>query len=156
MENLEIVRAMPAEAGELRRISHAAKAHWGYSAAALEEWRENLMVTPAFIAANEVFKAIAGEKTIGFHALRQADGRWSLEHLWVLPDWIGDGAGAALFRHAVARAAELGITRLIIESDPNAEEFYLHMGARRVGTLHTEMEGKSRELPLLEIPIAPA
>ncbi|MBA3961761.1 MAG: GNAT family N-acetyltransferase [Chthoniobacterales bacterium] len=156
MESLEIVRAIPADAAELSLVSRAAKAHWGYSAAALEEWGENLLVTSKFIAGNEVFKAIAGAQTVGFYALHRVKRVWRLEHLWVFPDWIGHGAGAALFRHAVARAAELGVTRLTIESDPNAEGFYLHMGARRVGTLHTQMEGKARELPLLEIPIAPA
>src|SRR5262249_34932808 len=61
------------------------------------------------------------------------DGEWWLEHLWLVVERIGHGFGRELFHHAVAVAAELGITRLRIEAEPNAKAFYLHMGARRDG-----------------------
>jgi GNAT superfamily N-acetyltransferase len=51
-----------------------------------------------------------------------------LEHLWVLPDWMGQGIGRALFRHAAERAAARGALSLTIEADPNAEPFYLPHG----------------------------
>jgi hypothetical protein len=43
----------------------------------------------------------------------------------------------------------LGYTTLTIVADPNAEEFYTRMGARRVGVVATVTEGKARELPVL-------
>jgi len=36
-----------------------------------------------------------------------------------------------------------------IESDPNAEGFYLRMGARRIGIKAAEVDGVQRELPVL-------
>ena len=36
-----------------------------------------------------------------------------------------------------------------MESDPNAVGFYERMGARRVRAIVTELEGRSRELPIL-------
>jgi hypothetical protein len=41
-----------------------------------------------------------------------------------------------------------------IEADPNAEGFYLRMGARRVGESVYEIEGRKRKLPLLSVEIA--
>jgi hypothetical protein len=38
-----------------------------------------------------------------------------------------------LWEHAVASALERGFQTLSLESDPNAEPFYLHMGAERIG-----------------------
>ncbi|MCB9089707.1 MAG: GNAT family N-acetyltransferase [Calditrichae bacterium] len=48
---------------------------------------------------------------------------------------MGQGAGARLFRHAVAALASHGIKHLKIVSDPHAEGFYQKMGARRVGAV---------------------
>jgi hypothetical protein len=36
-----------------------------------------------------------------------------------------------------------------IEADPNAEGFYRRMGARRVGEISYELDGRKRVLPLL-------
>jgi hypothetical protein len=40
---------------------------------------------------------------------------------------------------------------LKIEADPNAEAFYLHMGARKTGEHRGEVDGMPRNLPVLEI-----
>ena len=52
-----------------------------------------------------------------------------LEDLWIDPDWIAKGIGAALFRHTAAHAQELGARRLEWEAEPNAIGFYERMGA---------------------------
>jgi hypothetical protein len=62
---------------------------------------------------------------------------------------MGQGIGRSLFLHAVDRAKHLGFKKLEIESDPNAEGFYLRMGARRVGLNASEVAGHRRELPVL-------
>jgi predicted N-acetyltransferase YhbS len=62
---------------------------------------------------------------------------------------MGRGIGRALFLHAVNKARELGARTLYIESDPNAEGFYLRMGANRVGVVSGKVAGLFRELPLL-------
>ena len=75
---------------------------------------------------------------------------WRLEHLWVLPEQMGRGFGRRFFAHAAAFAAERGALSLTIEADPNAEPFYQRMGALRVGTRESQIDGSTRLLPLLK------
>jgi GNAT superfamily N-acetyltransferase len=151
---LEIVRAKPSDASTLSAIARVAKAHWGYPARWLDEWRELLTITPEFIAANETFAAVSEGRIVGFHALHEADGTLRLEHLWVLPEQMQKGIGRSLFQHAAGRAAALGAPSLTIEADPNAEPFYRHMGAERIGAVRSKVEGRPRELPLLRFALA--
>lgn len=115
----------------------------------LEQWREVLTVTPQFVAGNETYLALEADEVVGFHALVAIAGGMRLEHLWLLPRAMGRGFGRLLFTDAADRAAVLGATRLTIEADPNAEPFYLHLGAVRTGTMVGEIEGFRRELPVL-------
>jgi hypothetical protein len=55
---------------------------------------------------------------------------------------------------AVDRARALGISRLLIDADPNADGFYARMGARRVGTVASGSIA-GRELPRLELVVVP-
>jgi hypothetical protein len=52
------------------------------------------------------------------------------------------------------KAARRGASAVAIESDPNAEGFYLRMGARRIGENVYEIEGRKRKLPLLTVEIS--
>ena len=145
---MEIVRANPEIAPLLTEIAFAAKRHWGYPERWIQSWREILTVTPALVAANPTFAAVEHDDVIGFYSLTR-EPRPDLTHMWVLPRALGRGFGRGLFQHAVEHARALGFSAFEIEADPNAEGFYLHMGAKRVGTSITEVEGKRRELPLL-------
>ena len=73
-----------------------------------------------------------------------------LDHLWILPEAMGRGIGRTLFRHALTQARRLGCRAVQIEADPNAEGFYVRMGARRTGVTLSTIEKQSRELPLLQ------
>jgi GNAT superfamily N-acetyltransferase len=143
--------ARPEEAPLLSAIAHAAKRHWGYPEAWIAAWREALTVTPAFVARHPVFVAEDGSAVRGFHALVPAGERWTLEHLWVRPEWIGEGLGRRLFEHAAATARSAGAAALEIEADPHAEPFYLHMGALRVGEARADVAGQPRVLPRLRL-----
>ena len=68
---------------------------------------------------------------------------------------IGRRVGATLLADAVDRARALGVSRLVIDADPNAAGFYVRMGARRVGSVASgSIVG--RELPRFELVIDPA
>ncbi len=146
---MKIVRADPASASALSALARAAKAHWGYPASWLEQWRDQLTITPEFVAAEETYAAEVEGQIVGFHALLATEQSMRLEHLWVLPRWMGQGIGRRLFEHAAACAAARGATCLTIESDPHAEPFYLRMGAVRVATIPSAIDGVARELPVL-------
>jgi GNAT superfamily N-acetyltransferase len=147
----EIRRAGPRDAESLSRIAFAAKGHWGYPERWMERWREGLTITQEFFRESEVYAAVVEGEPAGFYALVGEGPKIELEHLWVLPERMGTGLGRALFDHAVGRAAALGAEVLGIEADPNAEGFYRHMGATRIGEIVYELDGRKRVLPLLAV-----
>lgn len=144
---IDIRRAERADAEALTSLAHAAKRHWGYPDDLIELWKPDLTVTVEFIQALRVYCAVAGAEIRGFYALSQDGAGFELEHMWVDPRHMGAGIGARLFRHAVSMVRSMGGSSLEIASDPNAEGFYLRMGARRIGTVASKPQG--RELPLL-------
>jgi len=146
---MQIVRARPEDATRLTEIAFAAKRHWKYPEAWIESWREVLTIKPEFIHTDETYLAMIDDRQVGFYAFEYTRGKLELSQMWVLPEAMGRGVGRALFRHAVKRARALGFHALEIESDPNAEGFYLRMGARRVGSNFREVEKVRRELPVL-------
>jgi GNAT superfamily N-acetyltransferase len=146
---MQIVRAHPEDAAALTEIAFAAKRHWGYPERWIQEWRDVLTLRPEFIAANTACYAVEDVYPVGFYVLTAEKDGLHLDHLWILPTAMGHGIGRALFEHAVQRAKGLEFTEIKIEADPNAEGFYRRMGAQRVGTNVTEIEGKRRDLPLL-------
>ena len=148
---MQIIRVKPSDAATLSAIAWAAKASWNYPSEWMEQWREQLTIAPNFIAENETFAAIIKQQTVAFYALLQRADVLRLEHLWVLPGWMGQGIGRDLLRHAAERAAARGALSLTIEADPNAEPFYRRMGAVRTGVVATEIDGRRRNLPILTL-----
>ena len=152
---MQIVRARPGDAARLTDIAFAAKRQWDYPESWIESWRDALTVRPEFIAGHETYAAVLDARPVGFYALGRGGDRMELLHLWVLPEAMGRGVGRSLFGHALERARKAGCRVLEIESDPNAEGFYQHMGAHRVGARVKELEGQRRELPILIFEIGP-
>ena len=150
---MQIVRAKPEDAAALTEIAFAAKRHWGYPERWIQSWRDILTMRPEFVAANVAYVAIEDDRAVGFYLLTTESDGLHLDHLWVMPHAMSRGVGRALFEHAVAQARGLGFPEIHIEADPNAEGFYVHMGAKRVGTSVSEIEGERRELPLLLYPL---
>jgi GNAT superfamily N-acetyltransferase len=148
---LSLARA--GDAPLLTRIIRAGKAHWGYAADWLKAVEDELTISPEQIAAWYVRTATVQGNVVGFFALACRDGEWWLEHLWLVVEHIGQGLGRELFQQAMAAAATLGATCVRIEADPNAEGFYLHMGARRHGERVSAATG--RALPHLVYTLTP-
>ena len=144
-----ITRAVPADAADLTGIAHAAKRHWGYPEEWIVRWMTALTVTPEFITAQPTVVARVEQRPVGFAALTGLGRQLRLEHLWVLPGFMGRGIGRALF-HEIARLGhDARWSSLQIVSDPHAEGFYLRLGARRIGEAISDPEGHGRTLPVL-------
>lgn len=140
---------MAGEAGALTALAFAAKAHWGYPAETMEAWRDDLRITPEMLARPHGI-ACADGRVAGFYTLVPAPGDWELDNLWVDPRCMAQGIGRALVRHALAAARAGGAARIRIDSDPNAEPFYLACGAVRHGTVAAPIPGDpSRVRPQL-------
>ena len=111
-------------------------------------------MTPEFIRDNDVYAAISDGEPFAFYALTGTGRKVELEHLWVSPAWIGSGVGRLMFEHAMDEAASRGASAVEIEADPNAEGFYLRMGARRTGENVYEIDGQRRVLPLMAVELS--
>jgi GNAT superfamily N-acetyltransferase len=148
---VEIRRASPEDAEALTGIAFAAKRYWGYPERWIEHWGKSLTISPRFVGNNEVYAAFSDGESFAFYALTGTGRELELEHLWVSPAWIGTGVGRLLFEHTMGKAASRGAACVKIEADPNAEGFYLRMGARRVGENVYEIEGQKRVLPLMAV-----
>ena len=147
------VALRPARAEDAPALSELAvrsKGHWGYDAAFLKRARAELTVRPEDVAHYVIRVAEERGRLLGFSAVDIDGAPAELLALWVDPVAIGTGVGRALLQDALGTAAERGAGGLLVESDPNAEGFYLHHGARRLGERRSTTT--KRLLPLLWVP----
>jgi len=147
--HITIQEATPDQADLLTQIAHEAKRHWHYPETWIALWRTTLTITPDFIESNKAYVAVVDGEVSGFYILIDSGEKAILDHMWLKPSYIGRGVGRELFAHAVETAISLGASSIEIEADPNAEGFYLRMGARKIGENQYEIEGSPRVLPLL-------
>lgn len=129
-----IRRAAAGEAAALSALALRSKAHWGYDEQFLESVRPLLTFTEADLAGSPVYVLTVDGEALGVYRLSGAPPEGELDDLWLDPSLIGLGYGRRLFAHALRTAQELGFESLLIEGDPNAEGFYIAMGASRIGT----------------------
>jgi GNAT superfamily N-acetyltransferase len=146
-----IHRVTGSQAGELSRIAFAAKAHWDYPERWMDLWRPQLTFSADYFEQNESWAAMDGTEPVAFYTLQENNGKAWLENLWVLPEYMGKGVGAALFRHAADLARQRGYKKLQLEADPNATGFYIKMGMQPIGERRYELEGQWRILPIMEL-----
>ncbi|HAJ93340.1 MAG TPA: N-acetyltransferase [Synergistaceae bacterium] len=151
------VRIRPAEPEEAELLSDVAwrsKSYWEYPADMMSCFRDFLTITGDFIEKNPTYLAENEEtgEIIGFYSIELLDdSKWWIRHLWVMPEHIGTGVGGELFLHACEMAETVGAEELKIITDPNVEEFYLHMGAEKVGEQMHKTGDEERKLPVLLI-----
>jgi GNAT superfamily N-acetyltransferase len=163
---LRIRRARPDEAAVLAPLltdlCRRSKAHWGYDPALLGRWADDLAITPDDIDRDAVLLAELGDthdpgpgRIAGFARVSRGTGSHvdhpapaKLNDLWVEPGDMGSGVGRALFEASCEVARTLPADQLLIVADPNAEGFYLRMGARRIGEEASEVVD-GRRLPIL-------
>ncbi|HSD79168.1 MAG TPA: GNAT family N-acetyltransferase [Solirubrobacteraceae bacterium] len=149
------LRLRPARAGEAAALSALAlrsKGHWGYDAAFLELCRPELTLAEEDLGRLTTVVAERDGRVVGFAGLALDGSRAELDLLFVEPEAIGTGAGAALLRAAREAARSRGADELVVVSDPNAEGFYRAHGGERVG--ERPGVGSERVLPVLRLPIA--
>lgn len=135
------------ELGALTELAMRSKAHWGYDDAFMAACRDELTMRESFVDRIDVAELDDGT-VVGMVRLEDQ----TLEDLFVEPAAIGTGVGQALIRHVVRRAAAEGMRRLHIDADPNAEGFYLAVGAVRVGETPSQSI-PGRTLPQLELSV---
>jgi GNAT superfamily N-acetyltransferase len=132
----QIRKAKPGEAELLSQLALESKAHWGYPSDFIEACIDELRVTAENLALDKFTYMVyeSGIEILGFYAIEYLmDHNAALEALFVKPKEIGNGIGRSLMTHAIQLARSKGFTSLLIQSDPNAENFYLAAGAVLIG-----------------------
>ena len=149
---ITIRRAVPGECAVLSDLALRSKAHWGYDDGFLFACRAELTLDPADVKRLRVTVAEESGTIVGFYALGGGPPEGELSFFFVEPRRIGAGIGRLLWQDCLATAAQIGLSRIRIESDPFAEGFYTGMGATRVGDVQSQSI-PDRRLPLLSFDI---
>jgi GNAT superfamily N-acetyltransferase len=150
-DSLSFRAAVPADAPALSRIAIAAKRHWGYPDEWIGLWHRELTISPEEIQRNYFCVAQLGGQSAGFVSVSSAGSDAEMEHLWVLPEFIGAGIGRRLLKQALDWCSSHGMASLKVVADPNALGFYLAEGGKSIG--RQASVPAPRELPVVQFSI---
>lgn len=134
----------------LTSITKKSKAYWGYSAEQIQKWDKNLTISQDYIRDYNVFKLVDNELILGYYSYVFKDEKViELDNLFILPEYIGKGFGKYLVLDFLNQIKEEKIERIILDSEPNAENFYVKMGFIKIGEFETSIKG--RFMPIMEM-----
>jgi len=149
---MEIIKAGIADSEILTAITKKSKAYWGFSEDVLKEWEHLLTITKGYIGKNEVYKLVQNDQIIGYYSYFSTDENTiKLDNIFILPDFIGKGFGKILMNDFLKNIKQLGINRVTLDAEPNAEKFYKTFGFETIGQLESSI--KDRYLPIMELQI---
>ena len=150
MEGANIKRALPSDHCILTEITVDGKAFWGYSKQQLSAWENDLTITEKYLLENETYKLILNGEIIGYYSfLKLTENHLKLDYLFLFQNFIGKGFGQLLLNDFLERAKRMNIIDIILEADPNAENFYKKFGF--VTYDQRESSIKERFLPLMKL-----
>ncbi|HEY1194463.1 GNAT family N-acetyltransferase [Flavobacterium sp.] len=134
----------------LTEITKKSKAYWGYSEEQLEKWSNNLTITEDYIEKNPVFNLVEENQIVGYYSyLKKEDNQVKLDNLFILPEYIGKGFGSFLMDDFLERMRNEKYKKIILDSEPNAEQFYQKIGFVKIGEFETSI--KNRFMPIMEM-----
>lgn len=132
----------------LSEIAKASKNFWNYPEEWMKFWEEDLMITEKYIKENEAYHfENEDKKVIGFYSFFKENENIKLEHLFILPEFIGKGIGKILMEDFFEKTRNFDFENIILEADPNAESFYKKFGFETIELKPTKIEG--RFLPIM-------
>ncbi len=154
---VSIRKAKPEEYEMLTEISFAAKRYWNYPQEYFDVWKDELTISEEYVEDNTVFIAEADGETAAYYSIvfvkkefmagktKVEKGFW-LEHMFVRPQFIGNGIGGLMYGHMNEHCRAMGIGRVRIFADPNAKGFYERMGAQYIEERPSNIEGRAVSL----------
>ncbi|HSA79910.1 MAG TPA: GNAT family N-acetyltransferase [Geminicoccaceae bacterium] len=128
-----IRRAIGDDAGRLSDLALRSKAVWGYDAAFMDACRVELTISAESIRQRLTFLFEDRGRLAGFYQLRLSGPSAEVAQFFIAPEEIRSGLGRRLWPHLERTARNAGANWLEVDSDPNAEGFYLAMGMERHG-----------------------
>lgn len=144
---MKVFKSKPENHSILSEIAKSSKNFWNYPVEWMQFWDEELTITENYIKTNEVFHLENDGEIIGFYSYFPEDDKVRLDCMFVKPEWIGKGAGKILMNDFLKRSLATGYNDVILEADPNAEDFYKKWGFKTVSQKPSEIKG--RTLPVM-------
>lgn len=131
---------------KLTKIAKLSKAYWGYPTEWLKLWEQELTITAAMIETGSYSVLSIEEKKVGFAGFAENEkGKYTLEHFWLITEYIGKGLGTMLYMH-IEKNLE-NPAKIAVTSDPNTKDFYEKLGYVYQHEIESKPEG--RTLPFL-------
>ncbi|QDQ02850.1 GNAT family N-acetyltransferase [Lysinibacillus fusiformis] len=145
-------RAQIGDSSILSNIAYKSKAYWGYTEDFIQKCKDTdaLTVTKEYIEKNSVYLVESDNEIVAFYSFDINEKK--LDALFIEPDYIGKGLGKIIWEHLLNKAKELELNEFTIDSDPNAEGFYLKMGAENIGSTPSTVF-PDRSLPLMKVKV---
>ena len=136
----------------LSQISLQSKSYWNYPIDWIDQWKDSLTITEQYIdhPKHHVYHIQSpSSEIVGFCALCLEKAYAEIDHMWILPKFIGKGLGKRLLMQTIEKALPADFNKPIrVVSDPNALSFYEKIGFNSIGWKDSWPEG--RKLPILE------
>lgn len=145
-----IRRATNEDSNTISELAYRSKAYWGYSKEFLDKCKDELTVTVPYMEMNPVYVLEKNNKILAFYSITLNEKK--LEALFIDPEHIGKGLGKLLWLDLLSKAKQLNIEEFTFDSDPNAEAFYVKMGAKRIGETPSTVF-PDRRLPLMSVTV---
>ena len=152
---MKIKKTIPTDAKILTELTIRSKAHWNYSKQQIDDWRDDLTISEAYITEKNVLKLVDdNDNIVGYYSYFKIDNlNVKLENLFIEPKFIGLGYGKILMTDFLKRVKRTKAEKIILDSDPNSEKFYTKIGFKMIGKLETSI--RDRFLPIMELKIKP-
>lgn len=146
---MEIVKATKIDHLVLTNITKRSKAFWGYPSDWLQLWDDDLTITQSYFEHHEVFKLVKESVILGYCSFcREPMGTARLDNLFIDPPYMRKGYGQKLLDHLIFEVQLKGFRRILLDSDPNAVDFYKKNGFKIIGKVKTQIP--DRFLPVME------
>lgn len=139
---MEFLRAKPADTGLLRALARKSEAHWGYDDTFMEAFDHSFNITESFILENPVYAAWEQDTPVAFWGLKKNARSWELEYFYVAEQSLNRGCGRQMWAHMAAWCMEQGIKSIHFVTSPQATGFYQKAGAVQDGTVHSVIDGR--------------
>lgn len=139
VDNILIRSALNSDHKTLTAISFSSKEYWKYPSEYLDIWSNELTITEDYISKNFVYVVESGNSPIAYYSVvflekpieisdvEISNGYW-LEHMFVLPRFIGNTVGSRMISHIKDLCEKQQITVLKVLADPNSKVFYEKIG----------------------------
>jgi len=147
-------RARSGDENALSILALTSKNYWNYPPEYQAQWKKELTLNRDYLENHPVFMLKEEGRLKAFYSLVEykkdvpykgtiLPAGWWLDHLFVDPDYIGQGLGRRLFRQMRLWADALDLGPVGILTDPHARGFYEKMQCRFVREIPSSIPGRT-------------